>query len=140
LQPSCCLRFRRLLDLVDSRTPSNILLRNALSICLSILTVIVVGCDSLLLRNLDCRNYRYGSEQLLTLWPSYVVQLPFYLVHAFNSDTRFTKLFGCAPRNQPRVHHLRCLKPLCLPRRILEQHRCTYVLIRTMTSCVVCIH
>ena len=49
LQPSCCLRFRRLLDLVDSRTPSNILLRNALSICLSILTVIVVGCDSLLL-------------------------------------------------------------------------------------------
>ena len=48
LQSWCLQRFRRL-DLVDSRTPSNILLRNALSICLSILTVIVVGCDSLLL-------------------------------------------------------------------------------------------
>ena len=31
-------------------------------------------------------NFWYGGQALLTLWPSYVVQLPFYLVHPFNSD------------------------------------------------------
>jgi hypothetical protein len=42
----------------------------------------------------DAPNYRYAGRQLLTLWPSYVVQLPFYLVHAFNADARFTALFA----------------------------------------------
>jgi hypothetical protein len=31
---------------------------------------------------------------LLTLWPSYVVQLPYYLVHAFNADSRFQRLLS----------------------------------------------
>eukprot|EP00937_MAST-01D_sp_MAST-1D-sp2_P004630 g4630.t1 len=31
-------------------------------------------------------NYAYAGRALLTLWPSYVVQLPYYLVHPFNSD------------------------------------------------------
>ena len=38
-------------------------------------------------------NYWYSGQALLTLWPSYVLQLPFYLVHAFNSDPRFVSLF-----------------------------------------------
>ena len=38
-------------------------------------------------------NFWYSSRPLLTLWPSYVLQLPFYLVHPFNSDPRFVSLF-----------------------------------------------
>ena len=39
-------------------------------------------------------NWNYAGRQLLTLWPSYVVQLPYYLVNAFNSDPLFTDLFA----------------------------------------------
>ena len=42
----------------------------------------------------DAPNYHYAGQDLLTLWPSYVVQLPYYLVHAFNADKRFTDLFA----------------------------------------------
>lgn len=39
-------------------------------------------------------SYRYAGRELLTLWPSYVVQLPYYLVHAFNADSRFQRLLS----------------------------------------------
>lgn len=42
----------------------------------------------------DAPNYYYAGRALLTLWPSYVLQLPYYLVGAFNSDPRFTTLFA----------------------------------------------
>ena len=42
----------------------------------------------------DAPNYHYAGHALLTLWPSYVLQLPYYLVGAFNSDRRFTDLFA----------------------------------------------
>jgi hypothetical protein len=42
----------------------------------------------------DQPNYMYAERELLTLWPSYVVQLPFYLVHPFVADKRFTDLFA----------------------------------------------
>ena len=48
----------------------------------------------------DAPEFRYAGEQLLTLWPSYVVQLPYYLVHPFNSDTRFTDLFAAQWRSE----------------------------------------
>eukprot|EP01051_Picozoa_sp_SAG22_P002816 SAG22_NODE_129_length_18679_cov_40.656028_15_plen_620_part_00 len=60
------------------------------------------GCDAAepveqLWRNWEGRaaapNYFYAGNALLTLWPSYVVQLPYYLVHPFNSDPRFVALF-----------------------------------------------
>lgn len=38
-------------------------------------------------------NFAYAGYHLLTLWPSYVVQLPYYLVGPFNSDARFIKQF-----------------------------------------------
>lgn len=37
--------------------------------------------------------YYYGGQGLLTTWPSFLLQLPFYLVHAFNSDPVYTDLF-----------------------------------------------
>jgi len=37
--------------------------------------------------------YHYGGHGVLTIWPSFLLQLPFYLVHAFNSDAMYTELF-----------------------------------------------
>jgi hypothetical protein len=37
--------------------------------------------------------YKYETHPLLSLWASYVVHLPFYMVHAFNSDKAYTELF-----------------------------------------------
>jgi len=39
-------------------------------------------------------NKQYGNHKLLSLWSSYVVQLPFYLVHPFISDQAFNQLFA----------------------------------------------
>jgi hypothetical protein len=39
-------------------------------------------------------DFSYGGEALLTLWPSYVTQLPFYLVHPFNSDAAYRARFA----------------------------------------------
>ena len=38
-------------------------------------------------------EYHYAGQDLLTLWPSYVLQLPYYLVHPFNSDPGYRALF-----------------------------------------------
>lgn len=38
-------------------------------------------------------DYTYGGQQLLTLWPSYVTQLPYYLIHPFNSDPAYNAVF-----------------------------------------------
>ena len=38
-------------------------------------------------------DYTYGGQQLLTLWPSYVTQLPYYLMHPFNSDPAYNAAF-----------------------------------------------
>ena len=38
-------------------------------------------------------NYAYGGRALLSLWPSYLVQLPFYLVHPFAADAAYRALF-----------------------------------------------
>lgn len=38
--------------------------------------------------------YYWGGQGLLTTWPSFLLQLPFYLVHAFNSDPVYVELFS----------------------------------------------
>ena len=40
--------------------------------------------------------YEYGGRPLLSLWSAYVVHLPYYMVHAFNSDPTglYTSLFN----------------------------------------------
>ncbi|CAE8592545.1 unnamed protein product, partial [Polarella glacialis] len=38
-------------------------------------------------------NYRFGSYALPSLWPCYVVQFPYYTVHAFNSDPAWLEGF-----------------------------------------------
>ena len=35
----------------------------------------------------------YHQYKLLTFWPSYIVQLPFYAAHSFNSDSHWEALF-----------------------------------------------
>eukprot|EP01052_Picozoa_sp_SAG31_P022363 SAG31_NODE_1775_length_7303_cov_2.409356_10_plen_327_part_00 len=37
--------------------------------------------------------YEFAGHPLLSLWSAYVVHLPFYLVHAFNTDTIYVQLF-----------------------------------------------
>lgn len=43
------------------------------------------------------RRYRpslhYGGHSLLTVWPAYALQLPYYLTHPFNSDAVYQSLF-----------------------------------------------
>lgn len=36
----------------------------------------------------------YNGHPLLSLWSAYVVHLPFYMSHAFNSDAYYTRLFA----------------------------------------------
>jgi hypothetical protein len=38
-------------------------------------------------------NDSYKSYPLLSYWPSYIVQLPFYASHAFNNDSEWSSLF-----------------------------------------------
>lgn len=38
-------------------------------------------------------NTWYGSHPLLSIWSAYLVQLPFFMVHAFNSDPTYLSLF-----------------------------------------------
>eukprot|EP00040_Diaphanoeca_grandis_P026381 m.147625 g.147625 ORF g.147625 m.147625 type:complete len:622 (-) comp30550_c0_seq1:77-1942(-) len=38
-------------------------------------------------------DFSYAGQALVTLWPSYVTQLPFYLIHPFNSDPTYRKIF-----------------------------------------------
>ena len=37
--------------------------------------------------------YSYGGHPLLSLWSAYVVHLPYYMNHAFNSDPLYQELF-----------------------------------------------
>jgi len=46
-------------------------------------------------RRLDPRHM-YQEREVLTNWPAYVVQLPHYVVHPFNADSKYMALF----RNQ----------------------------------------
>ena len=39
-------------------------------------------------------NFGYRGLPLLTLWPAYVVQLPYYTVHDFNTDPAYLTLFA----------------------------------------------
>ena len=41
----------------------------------------------------DHPNHWYGAYPLLSLWSAYVVHLPYYMTHAFNADSTYTKLF-----------------------------------------------
>lgn len=38
-------------------------------------------------------NFFFAGESLLTLWPAYALQLPYYLTHPFNSDATWQALF-----------------------------------------------
>ena len=38
-------------------------------------------------------NHYYGSYALLSLWSAYVVHLPYYMTHPFNTDATYTQLF-----------------------------------------------
>ena len=35
----------------------------------------------------------YQGYELLSMWSSYLVQLPYYMVHTFNSDPVYQRLF-----------------------------------------------
>lgn len=37
-------------------------------------------------------DLEYEGNKLLSLWSSYIVQIPYYTVHAFNSDARYERL------------------------------------------------
>ena len=39
-------------------------------------------------------NFYYAGHALLSLWPSYLVQLPYYLVHPFGADASYRELFA----------------------------------------------
>lgn len=38
-------------------------------------------------------NHAYGGRPLMTMWSGYVLQLPYYTTHPFNSDPVYTALF-----------------------------------------------
>lgn len=38
-------------------------------------------------------NHAYGGHPLMTMWSGYVLQLPYYTTHPFNSDPVYTALF-----------------------------------------------
>ena len=38
-------------------------------------------------------NHAYGGHPLMSMWAGYVLQLPYYTMHAFNSDPTYVSLF-----------------------------------------------
>ena len=72
----------------------------------------------------------YDGHPLLSDWPSYIVQLPYYAAHSFNSDPVWQRLFAShwsadwAVRT--RVYHS-LLTYLFMPELLLYLYLCAYI-------------